>query len=57
MYPVHYFEVRARCSVKVALHHTYTELRMRRVVRHMDDVCAIHIRRNCVYCHLKLVVV
>ena len=29
----------ARCMVKVALRHTYIVLCMRRVVRHMHDVC------------------
>ena len=49
--------VLARCRVKVALRHTYVVLRMRRLVRHMHDVCAIHIRRNCVHSHPKLLMV
>ena len=35
--------VRARCRVKVALCHTCVVLRMRTLVWHMHDVCAIHI--------------
>ena len=35
--------VRARCRVKVALRHSCVVVRMRTLVRHMHDVCAIHI--------------
>ena len=38
-------KVRARCRVKVALRHTRVVLRMRTLVRHMHNVCAIHISR------------
>ena len=55
--------VRARCRVKVALHHTYIALHMRSVVshhtyvalcvhsvvRHLYDVWAVHIRRRSVH--------
>ena len=50
-------EVRARYGVKVALRHTYIVLRMRTVIWHMHDVCAIHIRRNSVHGHPNLLVV
>ena len=46
-----------RCRVKVTLRHTYVGLCMRRLVRHMYDVCTIHIRRNSVHGHLKLLLV
>ena len=36
-----FLKVHARCRVKVALRHTYVVLRMRRLVRHLHDVCAI----------------
>ena len=49
-------QFRARYWVKVALCHTYVVLPMCTVVRHMHDVCAIHIRRNSVHGHLKLLV-
>ena len=48
---------RARCRVKVALRHTYIVLHMRRVVRHLQDICVVHIRWNSVHGHLKLLVV
>ena len=48
---------RARCRVKVALHHTYIVLHMRRVVRHLQDICVVHIRWNSVHGHPKLLVV
>ena len=52
-----FLEGSARCRVKVALRHTYVVLRMHRVVRHIHDICAIHIRRNSVHGHLKLLMV
>ena len=41
--------VHARCRVKVTLHHTYVALRMRGVVRHLHDICAIHNIRYTLY--------
>ena len=36
---------------------SYVGMHMCGVVRYMDDVCVIHIRRNCVHGHPKLLVV
>ena len=36
---------------------SYVGKHMCRVVRYMHDICAIHIRRNCVHGHPKLLVV
>ena len=35
----------------------YVPLRMRSVIRHLHDVCAVHIRRNGVRGHSNLLVV
>ena len=32
--------------VKVALRHTYIVLRMHSVVRHLLDICAVHVRQK-----------
>jgi len=45
------------CRVKVALHHSYIVLGMRKVVRDMHDVRTIHIRWNSVHGPPKLLVV
>ena len=45
-----------RCRVKVALCHTYVVLCMRTVLQHLHDG-VIHIRRNSVHGHLKLLMV
>ena len=37
--------------------HTYVGLRMRKVVRLMHNIYAVHIRRNSVHCHSKLLLV
>ena len=42
---------------KTCIRHTYVVLRMRRLIWHLRDVSAIHIRRNCVHSHSKLLVV
>ena len=47
----------ARCRLKVTLRHTCVVLHVHRLVSHMHDVCVIHIRRNSVHGHLKLLVV
>ena len=45
------------CRVKVALCHIYVALHMHSVVRHLHDICAVHIRRKNVHGHSKLLVV